>query len=132
MPYSVFYDVIYLLCNALSVYGKYKSMDIFFDKKRISKKIIICLFVAYLIINSGLYLLLENPVVNLLSNIILFFCLTFGYVSSIFKRLIATVAVYLIGMATESIVYFILVSFIAEQNDIGITTCANGLGRKME
>ncbi|MCL1794572.1 MAG: GHKL domain-containing protein [Oscillospiraceae bacterium] len=120
MSHAAFHDVIYLLCNALSVYGTYKSMDVFFDKSRVSKKTIIMLFVAYLLINSGLYLIMGNPVVNLLTNIILFFLLTFNYVSSVFKKLIATVAVYLISMATESIVYFALVSFIPEQGNADI------------
>ena len=115
MSYPVFYSVIYLLCNSLVIYGKYKSMDIFFDKCRTSKKTIIILFMVYLIINSGLYLILGNPLVNLLTNMIMFFLLTFNYISSIYNKLLATAAVYIISMATESIIYYILISFITEQ-----------------
>ena len=120
MSYPIFYNVIYLLCNSLSVYGKYKSMDIFFDKNKTSKKIIIALFIGYLIINSGLYLILGNPIINLLNNIIIYFLLTFNYTSSIYKKLFATISVYAISMATESIIYYILISFITEQNNINI------------
>lgn len=95
-------------------------MDIFFDKKRISIKVMFFLFAIYLIVNSGLYLILGNPLVNLLSNVALFFFLTFSYISSIFKKLLATVAVYVISMATEIIIYIILISFITDKNDINI------------
>jgi len=95
-------------------------MNIFFDKSINAKKIQICLFMGYWIINSGLYLIFNNPIINLLNNIILFFLLTFNYISSIYKRILATVAVYIISMATESIIYYIISLFITEQNNINI------------
>jgi len=119
MSNPVFHNVVYLLCNSLFVYGKYKSMGVFFDKSKTSKKTIILLFAAYLVINSVLHLILVDPAVNLCSNLILFFLLTLNYESSVLKRLVATAAVYLVGMVMEILVYFVFISFAAEQDSTG-------------
>ena len=64
----------------ITIYTKYKAMYLFFDKSKTSKKIEILLYISYYVINSGLYLIFNNPIINLLNNIILLFFMTLNYI----------------------------------------------------
>lgn len=118
MSNLIFYNSIYLLCNAMSIYSKYKAMYIFFDKRKIDKKFEIFLFIGYWLINSVLYLIFDNPLLNLITNIILLFLLTFIYISFIVKKLIAVVMVYAVSFFIESFFYLFLPHIIKSDSAI--------------
>jgi signal transduction histidine kinase len=95
------------------MYAKYKFMYIFFKESKTNKKIEMSLYIGYLLVNSILFLIFKNPIVNLLNNIILLFALTFNYNSSWVKKMIAPVIIYAVSSGLENISYYIL-SFIID------------------
>jgi len=114
MTNETFHDIIYLLCNAMSIYARHKSIYIFSKECRTNKKIETLLFIFYYIINSGLYLIFRNPNINLINTIILYLVLTFNYKSSVISKLIATFVITSVSLFIESIVYYILSEIITD------------------
>jgi len=111
MRVFTFYNIIFLFCNMIAVYTKYRAMYIFFDKSKTNKKIEIFLFVGYFIINSGLYFAFKNPNINLANNIILLFLLTFNYISSTIRRITAAAIIQVIALLIEIMTYHFLQLF---------------------
>jgi len=119
MKILTFFNIIYLLCNALSIYTKYKAMYIFFNESKANKKIEISLFLGYFVINSGLNIIFNNPTINLANNIIIYLLLTFNYISSISKKVISTAIIYAISFFIEAILYhYFFQFFITESSNI--------------
>ena len=98
------YDYFYLITNILRAYTTYKFMDIFFDTRDTNKKVEIFSYTFYFIIISFVYLTINTPVVTFISNILLYFVLTFNYKSSIKHKIISIMTIYMILMSIESII----------------------------
>jgi len=114
MTNETFHNIIYLLCNAVLIYAKFKAIYIFSKECKVSKKIEVALFFVYFVINSSLYFIFRNPNVNLINGIILFFALTFNYKSSITKKIIATFLITAVSLFIESIVYYIMSAIMSD------------------
>lgn len=104
-------DLTYLTTSIFGTYIIYKFMSTFFNRSQTNKKIEIASYLAYFITMSLIYFIINNPIVNMVSNIMLFLLLTFNYKSSLKKRLFFTVFVYVILISIEGMVAFILVCF---------------------
>jgi len=83
-------------------------MGIFFDRSETDKKIELVSYLLYYFLISFFHLAFNEPALNILSNLIMFFLLTYNYKSTIRIRLIATVSVYTMLMAVETFVVLIL------------------------
>lgn len=98
-------------------------MSIFFDRKDVDKKQEFLSYSLYLCLISLLYLSFDNPAVNIISNLIMFYMLTYNYQSTIKNRLIAVVSIYMILMTIEAIVMLILQYYeitVYSDNDVAL------------
>jgi len=98
------YDYVYLITSIFRTYTTYKFMDVFFDTSDTNKKIEFFSYMLYFVVISFLYLAINIPIVTLISNISLYFALTFNYKSSIKNRIISIMTIYMILMSIESII----------------------------
>ena len=119
------YTVVYLITNVFAAYTLYRYMCIFFDRKDVDKRQEFMSYSLYFCIISLLYLSLNNPAVNIASNLIMFFMLTYNYQSTTKIRLIAVVSTYMILMIIEVLVMLILQNYgitVTSGNDAALIT----------
>ena len=105
------YTAVYLITNVFAVYTLSRYMSIFFDRKEVDKRQEFLSYSLYFCIISLLYISLNNPVINISTNLIMFYILTYNYQSTTKNRLIAAVSIYMILMIIEVIVMLILQYF---------------------
>lgn len=102
---------VYLITSFFGTYILYRFMRIFFDIAETDRKIEVASYLLYYFTIGFLFIVFNNPVVTIISNLIMFFLLTFNYESTIKRKLIATVSIYMILMTIESVVVLILQYF---------------------
>lgn len=100
------YDIIYLLSNTFGTYTIFKFMTFFFETDTANKKIEFISYVFYYLTIAIIYIIFNDPTINLISNLILFFLLTLNYPSSLKSRLVAIVYIYAILLSVEVLVVF--------------------------
>ncbi len=115
---------VYLITSAFGTYIAYRYMKIFFDRTEIDKKIEFASYLLYYFTMCLLFLVFNNPIVNLTSNLIMFFLLTLNYDSTLKRRLIATVSIYMILMTVETAVVLVMqyfdVSILSANSDLAL------------
>lgn len=79
-------------------------MKIFFDCIETDRKVELASYLLYYFTIGYLFIEYNNPTVNVITNLIMFFLITFNYESTLRGRLIATVSIYMILMTIESVV----------------------------
>lgn len=117
------YIAMYLITNIFAAYTLFRYMCIFFDRKDVDKKQEFLTYSLYFCTISLLYLSLNNPAVNIFSNLLMFFMLTYNYQSTTKNRLIAVASIYMILMTIEVIVMLILQNFgitVTSGNDVAL------------
>ncbi|SHI75327.1 sensor histidine kinase [Lutispora thermophila] len=100
------YDIIYLLSNIFGTYIIFKFMTFFFENDAVSKNFEFISYILYYLSIAIIYIMFNNPGVNLISNLILFFLLTFNYPASLKSRLIATIYIYAILLSVEALTVY--------------------------
>lgn len=100
IPFTL-YNLTYLLSQALGVFAIYKLMKAFFDDRMVKKTIEVVAFIAYYMVTSSVYLILNIPIVNFVVNFLTTFLLTLLYRSSIKKKAFVCVMIYVFGFCTE-------------------------------
>ncbi len=98
------YNITYLFSQALGVFALYKLMKAFFEEIKVKKVIETVSFIGYYLLTSSVYLILNNPLVNFVVNITAIFSLTFLYASSLKKRALVGLLVYVFNACTEMMV----------------------------
>lgn len=101
------YDYIYIISNIFSTFIVFKFMCVFFDRTDVNKRIEFISYIGYFMLISLIYLKFDKPIITLLSNIVIFFVLSFNYRATIKVRSIAVILIYTILMAVESIVFLL-------------------------
>ena len=96
---------LYLVMNVLRVYSVYLLVNVFIEKKEINNRLIVMAYAAFYAVNSLFYLVYNSTVINIATNVIPIFLITFLYKSKIGKRIFVTVLVYAISMLVESVVF---------------------------
>lgn len=96
--------IIYLSSELIYVYTIYKLMHVFFKDIASNNKIEILSYFSYYFIISALYLIVNIPIITLVSNIILLALISFNYEATYKNRFIAVFLIYLILMISETIV----------------------------
>ena len=96
--------IIYLSSELIYVYAVYKLMHVFFKDIASNNKIEILSYFSYYFIISALYLIVNIPIITLVSNIILLALISFNYEATYKNRFIAVFLIYLILMISETIV----------------------------
>lgn len=98
------YEWVYLITSAFGMYILYKFMAVFFDTRRTSVKVEFLSYLAYFVIVNSIYLFLHIPFVTMTANLTAFFLLSFNYESTIKKRVLSAILIYIILMIVELIV----------------------------
>ena len=96
--------LIYLVLNVIRVYAICILVGVFLQKKDIGEWAYLCSYIAFFTVNSILYLKLNTIIINIASNLIPIFLITFLYNSKIWKKAFVTVLVYAIAMFWDSVV----------------------------
>lgn len=114
------YDMVFIFVNIFMTYVVYRFMGVFYAERITDRKIELLSYGIYFVAINALHLLSKIPMVYLISNLLIFFMITLNYKSSIQKRILTTVLVYLILMCIEMIIvmasgYFRL-DFLVENN----------------
>ncbi|MCI6677037.1 MAG: GHKL domain-containing protein [Clostridiales bacterium] len=99
------YDISYILCNILMMYTLSKFIKIFFDARSIKHPWIerIC-WGIYLIMISLIYFLHRTPAIIAICNIFCLVLITLNYSSTILKRIIVALIIY-VTMAIIEIIF---------------------------
>lgn len=98
------YDLFYIITNIFDVYVIYKFMSAFFDRKDVNRKVEIISYTFYFFSFTSVYIFLNIPIVTLLCNVIALFLVSFNYKTSLKKRILAILLIYIILISIESIV----------------------------
>ena len=96
---------LYLIMNILRVYAIYLWVNVFIEKKEISSRLIFIAYASFYVVNSLLYLVYNSTFLNIATNVIPIFLITFLYKARIGKRIFVTVLIYAIAMFIESVFY---------------------------
>lgn len=115
---------VYLITSAFGTYILYRYMKIFFDRTETDKKVEFVSYLLYYFTVDLLFIAFNNLIVNVVSNLIMFFFITFNYDSTLKKRLIATVSIYMILMTVETVVALVMqyfdISILSRNSDLAL------------
>lgn len=93
--------IFYLFSNLFHIYAVYQCSSMFFQKECRFKWGEFFCYLGYYGLNSGVYLLFHSVILNILSNLIPFFCITLFYRTSWMQRILATVSIYILSMIAD-------------------------------
>lgn len=114
--------MVYLITSVFGTHIIYRFMKIFFDCNKTDRKIEFASYILYYFTIGYLFIEFNNPSVNVIANIVMFFLLTYNYESTLKGRLIATVSIYMILMTIEAIVVLALqyfnISLVSQNSDL--------------
>ena len=113
--------LVYLVFNFLRIYAIYILIGVFLQKKDINKCIFYFCYAAFYCINSFLYLWLDTIIVNLASNLIPMFIITFLYESKFWKRVFVTLITYAAAMFWEIVIVMIVANFVGKEKIVLIS-----------
>lgn len=115
---------VYLITSAFGAYIIYRYMKIFFDCTDTDRKIEITTYILYYFITGFLFIVYNNPMLNVIANLIMFFFLTFNYEATLKKRLMATISIYTILMTIESVVVVVMkyynIEVVSQDSDLAL------------
>lgn len=116
--------IVYLITNVFGTYTVFRFMAIFFDRSETDKRMELISYIMYYFVNSLLFIAFHNPALNVASNLVMFFLLTYNYESTLKTRLIATVSTYTVLMTMETVVVLIMeyfnISVITQDKDMAV------------
>ncbi len=113
--------LIYLIPNVLRVYAIYILIGVFLQKKEKHNLIYFISFAVFYCINSFLYLWLNTIIVNVASNIIPIFLITFLYESKYWSKIFTTFIVYAATMFWEIVVVMSIANFFVKEETVLIS-----------
>ena len=96
--------VIYLMYNFLATLSIERFMRVFFEKRTTSLGITVMSYVLYYIGGGAVFLMLDNPIYNTSSSIILVFLISLNYSSLLRKKIVITFSVVMIMAIVEIVV----------------------------
>lgn len=105
MRIEIINDIIYGISNLFRIYVLFRFAHFWFPKRDLPFWIEYFAYVGYFILNTGCYLIFRNTQLNLLTNIVPFFLITFLYKSKIVTKIITTIIIYAISMVWDGILY---------------------------
>ncbi len=115
---------VYLITSAFGAHILYRYMNIFFDCTETDKKIEIASYLMYYFTICFLFLAFNNPMLNVIANLIMFFFITYNYEATMRKRLIATISIYMIHMTIESTIVLTMryfdITIISKDSDLAL------------
>lgn len=103
--------ILYFMSNLFRIYVVFRFLQIFYDRTHVDKWLETGIITIYYLVNSYAFIMFKIPLINLGSNLISFFLLTFLYKGRLFTRLVSTALIYAVNMVLDSIVYVVLKAF---------------------
>lgn len=97
----------YLLSNLFSIYIIYKFFKIFFSNRIYNIKLKIFVYGIYFLSTSIVYLVFNQPLLTLITNLVSLFFITLLYESNIKNKIIAVGLVYIVSLLAESCIVLI-------------------------
>ena len=97
------YHIIYLLANFFLIFVVHRFMRVFFEHRKYKRILGILAYSFYFIMTTLVYLLIDIPLITLITNLITMFIISLTYEASIQKRIICVVYMYLFMAAAEII-----------------------------
>lgn len=94
----------YLFSNVFHIYAAYQFSNVFLHKKKKTAKSDFILFTLYYIINSCAYLVFDNRLITILSNIIPFVLIFLYYRVSLFKSLLSAFMLCVFSIVVDTAV----------------------------
>lgn len=98
------YEWVYIITDIFGIYTVYKFMSVFFERKKSDRKIELLTYLIYFLFISAIYLFINIPVILMLCNLICLIGITCNYDSTIKKRILSVVFIYLIFFCVETTV----------------------------
>ena len=98
------YEWVYILTSIFGMYVLYRFMAVFFDKRKTSAKAEFLSYLAWTCVVNCIYLFINIPIVTMIANLTAFFLLSFNYESTVKKRILSALLIYMILMIVESFV----------------------------
>lgn len=114
--------IFYLLANAFRIYAVSRFVKSFFNDENMKPKLLLCSFVAYYIINSLCFLVVPNPIVNLITNIVPLFLITMLFECKIMIKIVISLLVYAVNMFSDGVVFAV-----SKALDINTIVISSGL-----
>lgn len=100
-----------ILANLFRLYVICKFIDVFHTKKECSVILFRLAYFLFFVLTVTVYTLFHNPIYNMICNLCGIFVLSFLYHSSIKKKIILTVMIYLTNMSCDGFVYITLSNY---------------------
>lgn len=97
------YEITYVISSIFGTYIIYKMLKLFFDERCTSVKTEAFSYIIYYFINLLIFFTVRRPIVLLIINITLFFCLSLNYRSSLAKKIIFSVLSFMALMLVETL-----------------------------
>ncbi len=101
------FETFYLIINGFASYIVLYAYSLILGKRKSAHIGHYMTFLAYFLVTSLVYLLFNTPLLNILSNIVVLFVITFNYEASLTKRIIAALSLFVFIAAIESIVVMV-------------------------
>lgn len=118
--------IIFIILNLFRIYTIFRFTSLFFDRSTTKLKIEISAFTIYFIINTSIAVYFSIPLVNLFTNIILYFTITFIYKGKLSIRFISTVLMYALAILVEGTIYTIMAHMVSNTDiTIAVTVVSN-------
>lgn len=96
--------ILYLLSNIFHIYSMFLFVKFAFDRENVGRIKELLFFASYYMINSAAFLFGHNWLLNMVSNILPFFGITFLYKSSILKKVAATLGINISAIICDTLV----------------------------
>ncbi len=96
------YEWIYIIIDIFGTYVIYRYMKVFFEQQRSSKKVELLTYIIYYIFITGIFLFVNIPVILMICNISAFIALSYNYESTLKKRVLSILMIYLILVCIET------------------------------
>jgi len=104
MMHLSLYEWVYIITSIFGAYTVYKFMTVFFEARSSRRKVELLTYVGYFLIITPIYIFVNVPIVLMISNLVALIGLTFNYNSTLKKRILAVMFMYLIFMSVEIVV----------------------------
>lgn len=121
------YTCVYLITNCFSIVIVHKFVTAFFTERITNPIVCFLSYSSYFILTSFVYLMWDIPVLTLATNIITVFIATLNYKSTLKKKIIAVIFIYIFMLVPELLVSAITNYFNFPMFDSGYYSSVTGL-----
>lgn len=116
---------IYLLSNIFKVYILLRFHEHFFTPKDLPKWLRYLFFGIYFLINSLTYIIFDNNYLNLITNIVPLYCITYLYSLKWQERIFFPISIFVVMLCIESLICNIFITIVHYNSIAGLSVITN-------